>query len=762
MQNFYPKAERIERMNQTLIRSLIISLSLWPCLLHGQKQSLSKDLNPPPPPACGGAVGINLNEAGTFGAGNNLLAPVNSHPQSGYTSTTILPLTAGSFTLTNTTENWPLAFNSPAWISTEDLSGETGGYMMVVNGQADNAIIAEWEIEGLCAGITYEFSASLINLLDSTEFADGLPEVEFLIDGQLLGSTGKIAQDETWRAYGFTFMPDGGQNSLRIALRNNSDGQVGNDFAIDNVLFRPCGPSMSLEELAPMPHCIDANIEVALGIGTGLPTPIIQWQVSQDEGLSWQNFGSPSTSNFLIIDQLPPDLALRALVAADPEKITRPTCRYITNAIAFEYAPIENCPTTLIDTVLCAGQTVQVGNEIFHADGTFQILLKDDTGADSLVQLNLTVNAPIQTFENIGLCPGDTYEGITYQTDTTISTIHSATNGCDSTHATNIILFPAPNPQITGPASLCNGRPDRLLTSGTFVQYEWSNGGDGPALPINSPGIYGLTVTDDMGCIGEASWEVLETRIKVGYQVTPPSCASAADGILRIDQIAGGSGNYEVRLDGKVIRESTVAVPSGTFQLQVTDSQGCSTTEEISILPASPLALSVQDRYEIFSGQSIALSFEANHSIASVQWSSLDSLSCQNCESPNVSPDFTTRYHVFVEDDRGCTAEAEITVIVRQEFAYFAPNVFSPNDDGVNDYFSIYGGNEIQYVEDLKIFNRWGTLLFSQDQLTLGAEIWDGSYQGQSLPNGVYVYQGEIVGQNGKRQPIMGEFMLLR
>lgn len=749
-------------MNQTLIRSLIISLSLWPCLLQGQKQSLAKDLDPPPPPACGGAVGININEEGTFGSGASLLAPSDTYPQSGYNSSTSLPLTAGSFTLTNTTQNWPVEFNAPEWISIEDLSDDPEGYMMVVNGQQDNAIIAEWEIDGLCPGITYEFSASLINLLDSTEFADGLPEIEFLVDGQLLGGTGKIPQDETWRAYGFTLMPNGGQTSLRIALRHNSDGQIGNDFAIDNVLFRPCGPPMSLEELSPMPHCVGANIELALGIGTGLPSPVIQWQVSQDEGLSWQNFGTPSSNNSLILDQLPPDLALRALVAADQEKISSPTCRYITNAVVFEYAPIENCPTTIIDTVLCAGQTIPVGNEIFHADGTFQVLLKDEMGADSLVQLNLTVNAPIQTFDNVGLCPGDTYEGTTYLADTTLSTVHAAVNGCDSTHTLNIVLFPAPNPQITGPASLCDGRPDRLLTSGTFVQYEWSNGADSPALPINAPGLYGLTVTDDMGCIGEASWEVLETRIKVGYQVTPPSCASAADGILHIDQIAGGSGNYEVRLDGKLIRESTIAVPSGTFELRVTDSQGCGTTEVIRILPASPLALTVEDRYEIFSGQSVDLSFEANHTITSVQWTSLDSLSCRDCESPNVSPSFTTRYRVFAEDDRGCTAAAEITVIVRQEFAYFAPNVFSPNDDGINDYFSIYGGPEILQVEDFKIFNRWGTLLFSIDQLSPGAEIWNGEYKGQVLPTGVYVYQGEMVGQNGKRQPIMGEFMLLR
>lgn len=757
-----PKADRIQHMNQTLIRSLIISLFFSPCLLQGQKQSLAKDLDPPPPPACGGAVGINLNNSGTFGAGLELLAPLANHPESEYVSTNTLPLSPGTFTLTRNTMNWPVELNAPSWIAIEDLSTTPEGYMMVVNGRVDNAIIAEWEIEGLCAGTTYEFSASLINLIDSTQFADGLPEVEFLIDGLLLGGTGEIPQDETWRSYGFTFTPSGDQTSVLIALRHNSDGQIGNDFAIDNVLFRPCGPPLTLEEVLPMPHCIDANIEVALGIGTGLTEPIIQWQVSQNEGLSWQNFGTPSRNNALEIDQLPPDLALRALVAADVERITSPSCRYISNALLFEYLPIESCPTTIIDTVLCAGQTIQVGSEIFHADGTYQVLLKDAMGLDSLVQLELVVNDPIQVVENIGLCPGDTYEGVTYTENTLLSNVYTAENGCDSAHDINILVFSAPNPQITGPASLCSGRPDRLVTSGSFVQYEWSNGAAGPSLPIDAPGVYGLTVTDDMGCIGEASWEVFETRIKVGYNVTPPSCATATDGILQIDQISGGSGTYEVRLDGKVIRESTVAVPSGTFELMITDSQGCSTIENVRILPASPLALTVEPSYQIFSGQSIDLSFESNHPVVTVKWASLDSLSCANCINPTVSPAFTTRYEVFVEDDRGCTAEAQITVIVRQEFAYFAPNVFSPNNDGINDFFSIYAGPEVLHVENFKIFNRWGTLLFSLDQLPPGGEIWDGAYQGQFLPNGVYVYQGEIVGQNGKREPIMGEVMLVR
>lgn len=749
-------------MKQTLIATVVLSLSILPCLLQGQKTSFGKTLDPPPPPACGGAVGINLNTPGTFGTGSTHLGPPDLYPESEYVASLSLPLPPGSFTLTNNTNHWPVEFNAPPWITIEDASEDSTGYMMVVNGQADQALIAEWNVNELCPGLTYEFSASFINLLDPTRFADGLPEIEFLIDGQLLGSTGGIPQDVAWHSYGFTFSPNGVQTSIRIGLRNNSNGQIGNDFAIDNVQVRPCGPALILEEVLPMEHCLDGQVEVALGIGSGPASPIIQWQTSQNEGETWQNFGTPTNHPNLIIDQLPPDLILRALVAEDIAQVIRPSCRYISNAIPFQYAPIENCPTTIIDTTICANQTIQIGGEVFHASGTFQVKLQNEEGLDSLVQLELTVHSPIEVIENRGLCAGDNYEGFSISQDTTLSTVYTAQNGCDSTHTIHIIVFPAPQPQINGPVSLCAGQTDRLVTSGSFVQYEWSTGGVGPSLDIDAAGVYRLRVTDDLGCSGEDSWEVFENRIKVRYHVTSPSCASAEDGILQIDQVSGGSGNYEIRLDGKLIRESTIAVPSGTFHLEITDSQGCSVEEQLRILPASPLAVSIADPYEIFSGQSAQLTFETNHPIASVRWSSPDSLSCTACPSPTVSPAFTTRYEVLVEDDRGCTAEAQVTVIVRQEFAYFAPNVFSPNGDGINDHFSIFAGAEVLQVENFQVFNRWGTLLFTAEQFPIGEGGWDGLHRGQVLSTGVYVYQAVLVGQNGRREPIAGEFMLLR
>lgn len=749
-------------MNQK--RYFFLLLYILCCSVHllGQKLTQAKDLDPPPPPACGGAVGINLNGEGFFGSGASNVPLVDPGYESDYSYSSTLPLAAGSYTLANSTANWPTPFLEPSWIEISDNSPIPDGYMMVINGLEDNATFVEWQVEGLCPGITYEFAADFINLNDSTISIQGLPEIEFLTNNQVLGSTGELAQDETWHSFGFTFTPDAVQTTLTITLRNNTSASAGNDLAIDNVQFRPCGPSLILEEVLPQAHCVNDLVEIALGIGAGPSDPVVQWQVSQDEGTNWQNFGTPSSSTSLLINNLPENLALRALVAEDIEKIDRPSCRYISSTLSFEYLPILDCPTTVIDTSLCANQTIQVGTEIFANTGSYQVLLQNENGGDSLVELNLSIQEPIIVEQNIGLCQGDIYEGVTYLQDTSWSTLAPALNGCDSLTLFNIILFEGPRPQINGPASICEGNVDQLVTSGSFVDYEWSTGGAGPSLSINQAGTYGLTVTDDAGCIGEDSWDVLPTIIDAQYTITPPTCAVSADGILQIESITGGSGNYQVRLDGKVIPEASVAVPTGTFSLQIEDSKGCSFEENISILPLAPLQLEYEASYQIYSGQHAQLSIAGNRPLTQVRWAAQDSLSCIDCFEPMASPAYTTRYEVTAEDDRGCTATAEITVIVKQQFAVYAPNVFSPNGDGFNDYFSLYGGEELSQINELNIYNRWGNLVYTQRAVAIGSQSWDGSFEGLALPEGVYIFQAEITGTNGRTESLTGEVTLIR
>jgi gliding motility-associated-like protein len=85
-----------------------------------------------------------------------------------------------------------------------------------------------------------------------------------------------------------------------------------------------------------------------------------------------------------------------------------------------------------------------------------------------------------------------------------------------------------------------------------------------------------------------------------------------------------------------------------------------------------------------------------------------------------------------------------------------APTGFTPNNDGLNDYFYIIG-NFIAY--DLRVFNEWGNEIFmSKDQ----SDKWDGKYKGKEQPAGTYIYifNGKVV--DGSELKMNGEVNLIR
>ena len=67
----------------------------------------------------------------------------------------------------------------------------------------------------------------------------------------------------------------------------------------------------------------------------------------------------------------------------------------------------------------------------------------------------------------------------------------------------------------------------------------------------------------------------------------------------------------------------------------------------------------------------------------------------------------------------------------------YIPNAFSPNGDGVNDIFKIEAGDIIIEDFEMKVFNRWGTLLFETTDYTKG---WDGKFKNQIITPDVFVY----------------------
>ncbi|MBK7407992.1 MAG: gliding motility-associated C-terminal domain-containing protein [Saprospirales bacterium] len=92
------------------------------------------------------------------------------------------------------------------------------------------------------------------------------------------------------------------------------------------------------------------------------------------------------------------------------------------------------------------------------------------------------------------------------------------------------------------------------------------------------------------------------------------------------------------------------------------------------------------------------------------------------------------------------------------------PNTFSPNFDGINDYFLPYAGGGAVQIRDFKLFDRWGGLVFERQRFDPTAKNlgWDGTFGGKPMPIGVYAYFVEIEFGDGEVVLYEGGVQLVR
>ena len=149
-------------------------------------------------------------------------------------------------------------------------------------------------------------------------------------------------------------------------------------------------------------------------------------------------------------------------------------------------------------------------------------------------------------------------------------------------------------------------------------------------------------------------------------------------------------------------------------------------------------------------------------------------LACDLAESPNfINETFEACQPILLPDGSTATepgiythteaVQGRCENIFRTEIIpcenVMVPNIFSPNQDGINDFFNLITDSDI-LIEDMKVFNRWGELIYNNDNPDLG---WDGTLNGSPTPPGVYIYQIIYTNSIGSRREIKtGDFTLLR
>ena len=222
---------------------------------------------------------------------------------------------------------------------------------------------------------------------------------------------------------------------------------------------------------------------------------------------------------------------------------------------------------------------------------------------------------------------------------------------------------------------------------------------------------------------------------------------------MLIDSVTGGSGNYFYNVNsGELLNiGDPIMIPGGIYIVSVVDDRGCSADSTYMVIEPDPILVSINPNDAIIDlGDSLLLTGiidQSDTTIAMTVWSSGDPVSCDTCFSTWVFNVLPSVYTWTVTDVKGCQGSSSIMVNVDFDRDIFIPNVFTPNNDGRNDEFRIYTGLGVKTINYIHIFDRWGNLVHSENNLlpsASGAGNWDGTFDGDVLNPGVYVYVAEI------------------
>lgn len=304
-----------------------------------------------------------------------------------------------------------------------------------------------------------------------------------------------------------------------------------------------------------------------------------------------------------------------------------------------------------------------------------------------------------------------------------------------------------PNPVITGIAltqpPVCEGNTLSILASGGAT-YKWTGPNDFTS--AQNPLVINNIKSSDAGdyTVTAYSQYCQSQPFTTSVSVIPKPTAKATGNTTICSgdhtQLGASGGASYSWSPGKTLSDSTVANPvasptdTTTYKVTVTDASGCSDTASVTVNVLKNPVASAGSNKVIFEGQSVRLTATAEYSNV-FSWTPATGLSDPNILNPIASPTDDITYTLHATSTQNCgTASSSVFVKVYKKITI--PTSFSPNNDGINDYWNIDA--LVTYPQCiLTVFNRYGQQVFR----SVGyGKPWNGKYNGQPLPDGTYYY----------------------
>lgn len=421
--------------------------------------------------------------------------------------------------------------------------------------------------------------------------------------------------------------------------------------------------------------------------------------------------------------------------------------------------------------------TLQNPSHLFSTSGSFKVTLISGTAescADTMIRMVVVEPSPVLTVNFPQICAGqsvtltvdgattyswssgDATSSITVSPNvTTTYTVKGTLGNCTSETTSTVTVIPPIVPTVNATHVKCEGGNDGsatvILTGGKpDFSYSWNtNPVQTRATAVNlTKGTYVVSITDAAGCSATAPVEITELHPLPIVKFSPKGEGCAPLCIQFNDSSSVSSGSVQRWLwdfgngSGSSLQNPAYCYHnSGTFNvsLQVFSDQGCSSTATINGLInvyASP-AVNLGPDHKICSennGDTKRI-FDAGPG-SKYLWQPTGDTT-RYLENTKIGT-----YSVTVTNDLGCSASASVNVKEVCPPRLFVGNAFSPDGDGINDYYTVYSVHVGKF--QLLIFNRWGEIIFESRNKN---HHWDGIYREEPMPIGTYpwvlIYEGD-------------------
>lgn len=300
----------------------------------------------------------------------------------------------------------------------------------------------------------------------------------------------------------------------------------------------------------------------------------------------------------------------------------------------------------------------------------------------------------------------------------------------------------------------CNGVVQAAPTGGTAPLgyfYEWSNSTIGlNELQAQSlcSGIYSVTVTDDNGCSFDHSVFLPQpAEVLVDSVLTyREECVGYCNGEITVFSAAATQYSFDGGATFSPVNFYDQAC-EGTHTVIIQDANGCfKQTEAYVASPIPPFA-----DFDAESGTASVINPEfhfINQSEGNVENLWFFGPNGLYGSSLEIDPFFkfpgepgTYSATLLVIDSLGCTDTLTRTVEVIDELLFFLPNSFSPNGDGVNDYFEAFGGDILSSDFQFQVFDRWGRVVYEATDFPFKWDGGGGKNTDYFLESGLYVWR---------------------